>query len=270
MIPVFTIGLFICCMVCHGELARRKPVAPYLTLFYLMVAVGGVLGGLFVAVVAPRAFHSYVELPIGLVACALLASLVLWNVEVPGLQRWVPRFVMVVGVGLLAVSLARQEFLSARGYRSIARNFYGVLRVDDWDYPHQRVLTNGAIRHGAQLLDEDLRDRPTTYFGPNSGVGQALRALQARGPIRVGIIGLGAGVLASYSRPSDVYRIYEINPLVERIAQTEFTFYSHSPADKRILLGDARLILEHQESQQFDLLAVDAFSSDAIPIWPFM
>ncbi len=266
MIPAFAFGLFICCMVCHGELAHRKPAAPYLTLFYLMVSLGGALGGLFVALVAPRVFHSYLELPVGLVACALLAAITLWNVEIPKFRARVLRFALVSCVGVLAVSLARQEYLNGLGYRLMARDFYGVLRVRDYNYPHVRVLWDGTINHGSQLLDENLRYRATTYFHPNSGVGRALRALETRGPIRVGIVGLGAGVLSSYGRAGDVYRIYEINPLVEQIAQTEFTFYSHSPADKRILLGDARLVLERQDSQQFDLLAVDAFSSDAVPI----
>jgi hypothetical protein len=268
MIPAFAFGLFICCMVCHGELSHRKPAVRYLTLFYLMVSLGGALGGVFVALVAPRVFHSYLELPIGLVACAVLAAFVLWNVQMPKIGARPLRIALVIGVAVLAGSLAREESLSSAGYRLLARNFYGVLRVRDdarGVFP-ARVLLHGTITHGAQLLDEGLRYRATTYYGPDSGVGRALRALQARGPIRVGLIGLGAGVLSNYGRPGDVYRIYEINPLVERIAQTEFTFYAHSPADKRILLGDARLVLERQDAQQFDLLVVDAFSSDAIPV----
>ncbi|HEX9245214.1 MAG TPA: fused MFS/spermidine synthase [bacterium] len=263
-IPAFAVGLFICCMVCHGELARRKPAARYLTLFYLMVALGGALGGSLVAVVAPRVFHSYLELPVGLVACAVLAAIVLWNVEIPILGVWALRYALVIGVGVLAGSLAQQESLHARGARLLARNFYGVVEVRDAS--GARFLLHGTIVHGSQLLDAGRRYRPTTYFGANSGVGRALRALESRGAIRVGILGLGAGVLSTYGRPGDVYRIYEINPLVVRIAQAEFTFYAHSPADKRILVGDARLVLERQASQQFDLLAVDAFSSDAVPI----
>ncbi len=266
MIPAFTVGLFICCMVCHGELARRKPAAPYLTLFYLMIALGGAVGGLFVALVAPRVFRSYLELPVGLVACAVLAAIVLWNVKIPALRAQVLRFAVLSGVVVLAVSLGRQEYLNDTEYRLMARDFYGVLQVGDYDFPHARILWNGTINHGSQPLDADSRYRATTYYGPNSGVGRALRALETRGPIRVGIVGLGAGVLSAYGRAGDVYRFYEINPLVEQIAQSQFTFYAHSPADKRILLGDARLVLESEESQQFDLLAVDAFSSDAIPI----
>jgi spermidine synthase len=265
MIPAFVFGLFICCMVCHGELARRKPGARHLTLFYLMVALGGALGGVLVAVVAPRVFHSYLELPVGLVACAVLAAIVLWNVKIPILGVWALRYALVIGVGVLAGHLAHQESLHARGARLLARNFYGVVEVRD-AASSARFLLHGTIIHGSQLLDEGKRYRATTYFGANSGVGRALRALESRGAIRVGILGLGAGVLSTYGREGDVYRIYEINPLVVQIAQTEFTFYSHSPADKRILVGDARLVLERQASQQFDLLAVDAFSSDAVPI----
>ncbi len=265
MIPAFTVGLFICCMVCHGELARRKPAARYLTLFYLMVSLGGAVGGLFVALVAPRVFHTYLELPVGLLACAVLAAIVLWKVEISRLGVRPLRVALVLGVGVMAGSLAQQEYLHDQGHRLMARNFYGVLRVVD-NANGVRVLWHGTIPHGSQFLDEGRRYKATTYFGPNSGVGRALRALQARGPVRVGIVGLGAGVLSTYGRAGDVYRIYEINPLVEQIAQTEFTFYSHSPADKRILLGDGRLVLERQESQQFDLLAVDAFSGDAPPV----
>lgn len=265
-VPAFACGLFVCCAVCHGELARRVPAAPFLTLFYLMVSLGGALGGLFVALVAPRVFRSYLELPVGLVGCAALAAAALWHAKVPGVRAGVLRLALASGVAVLAVCLARQEYLSGAEYRLVARTFYGVLRVGDYDVPPARVLWNGTIDHGSQLLEEGLRDRPTTYYGPASGVGRALRALQARGPLRVGIVGLGAGVLASYGRPGDVYRFYEINPLVARVARTEFTFLARSPADTRVLLGDARLVLEREPGQRFDLLAVDAFSSDAIPV----
>ena len=270
IIPGFTAGLFICCMVCHGELARRKPAPRYLTLFYLMVSLGGALGGIFVAFIAPRVFRSYVELPAGLIVCGLLAVIVAWNVAIPKVGVWPVRAVLVLGAGLLSGYLVRQQLLDTKGYRVLARNFYGVLHVrDDVEEEagySERVLLHGTINHGSQVLDDKLRYEPTAYYGPKSGIGRTIRALEELGPIRVGSIGLGAGVLSTYGRRGDVYRIYEINPLVERIAQTEFTFYPHSPADKRILMGDARLTLERQDPQQFDVLSVDAFSSDAIPI----
>jgi hypothetical protein len=162
--------------------------------------------------------------------------------------------------------LARQEYLNVQGHALLARNFYGVLRVVDDSDAGLRKFWHGTIIHGTQFLDVARRDRVTSYFGPNSGIGRAVRTLRSRGPVRMGILGLGAGVLTSYGRPGDVYRIYEINPLVEQIAQNEFTFYADSRADKLILLGDGRLLLEGQDPQQFDLLIADAFSGDAVPV----
>jgi hypothetical protein len=268
MIPGFAAGLFVCCMMCHGELARRRPAARYLTLFYLMVSLGGAVGGIFVAFIAPRIFHDYLELQTGLFACAILAVIVLWNVAIPRLGAWPLRAVLMIGAGVLAGYMARTERAETTGYRVMVRNFYGVLHVrdDNGDHYTERELMHGTINHGSEVLDEKLLYIPTSYYGINSGVGRAIRALQTKGTVRVGVIGLGAGVLSTYGREGDYYRIYDINPLVEKIAQTEFQFYPHSRADKKILVGDARLTLERQEPQNFDLLAVDAFSSDAIPI----
>jgi len=285
-----------------------------------MVSLGGAIGGVFVALIAPRVFHSYLELQIGLVFCAILATIVVWNVAIPTPGRCalrvaiviaavvlakpklvhldlelnafaivsailglvllacatIPRLgktplriALVIGAGILAGYLVRREQEENSGYRVTVRNFYGVLRVKDetsTSLPTERVLLHGTIKHGSQVLDDQMRYQPISYYGPDSGVGRAIRALEERGPIRVGVIGLGAGVLCAWGRAGDVYRIYDINPLVERIAQTEFSYYTHLAADKRILLGDARLTLERQENQNFDLIAVDAFSSDAIPI----
>jgi hypothetical protein len=320
LIPGFAIGLFICCMLCHGELARRRPAPRFLTLFYLMISLGGAAGGIFVALIAPRIFSTYLELQVGLVACAALAAVVLWNARIPKGGAWALRSVLAIGAvmlvrpalfhlpfefhpdllwyaipvfvllgsvtisklgswplrallvicaGALTGYLARSEHDERKGYRLSERNFYGELRVKDdaaVNFPTERLLFHGTIKHGSQVLDDRFRYKPISYYGPNSGVGRAILALQEKGPIRVGVIGLGAGVLNAYARPGDMYRIYEINPLVEQIAQTEFDYFAHSPADKSILLGDARLTLEGQAGQQFDVLAVDAFSSDAIPI----
>jgi len=193
----------------------------------------------------------------------------LWCATIPRLGKQPLRIALVIGAGILAGYLVRREREENSGYRLTVRNFYGVLRVKDetsTSMPTERVLLHGTIKHGSQVLDDKLRYQPIAYYGPDSGVGRAIRALQEQGSIRVGVIGLGAGVLCAWGRAGDVYRIYDINPLVERIAQTEFSYYQHLAADKRILLGDARLTLERQENQNFDLIAVDAFSSDAIPI----
>ncbi|HXP89196.1 MAG TPA: fused MFS/spermidine synthase [Bryobacteraceae bacterium] len=273
LIPIYAAGLFVCCMMCHGELALRRPAPKYLTMFYLMVSLGGAIGGVFVALIAPNLFRSYLELPIALVACAILAAIVLWDQSVPKLGSWPVRVALAIAVGVLAGWLARKQIGEYRGYKLVARNFYGVLHVRDDDpsetYP-ERTLLHGTINHGSQLLKEDQRYLMTSYYAEGSGVGRAMRALQDRGPVRYGSVGLGAGVMTNYGRAGDYLRVYEINPLVQNISTPAqgalFTFYPHSAADKAVVMGDARLSLERQEPQQYDLLSVDAFSSDAIPI----
>ena len=149
------------------------------------------------------------------------------------------------------------------------RNFYGPLDIRQdaaTEAYAERTLMHGTINHGSQLVDPVLKYVSTSYYGKNSGLGRALQAVQARGPMRLGIVGLGAGVTSNYGRKGDYVRVYEINPLIQNIAQKWFTFFPHSAADKQILMGDARLTLERQETQNFDMMAVDAFSSDAIPV----
>jgi hypothetical protein len=297
IIPVFAAGLFCACMVCHGELAKRKPAPRHLTLFYLMVSLGGAVGGLFVALVAPHVFHTFLELPVGMIACAALVVIALWDVELPMVGPWPLRLALCIGLGALAGQLASDQFYEEHGYRFslqnlpaflkgerpadaeagryrlMVRNFYGALRVHDDDPSDtyaERSLTHGTINHGSQLMSTAMRYITTSYYGETSGIGRAIRAIHERGTARIGSIGRGAGVLSNYGRPGDYLRIYEINPLVPGIAQSWFTFYPHSMADKAIVMGDARLSLERQlanhEIQNFDVLSVDAFSSDAIPI----
>jgi len=272
-IPTFVATLFICCMVCHGELARLKPDPRHLTGFYLMISLGGTLGGVFVAIVAPHVFHTYLELPLSMVACSALAAIVLWIAP----QNWKGRIpVAAVRIAMLAftvglaIHLGYQKHRADKIFRLSVRNFYGVLRVRDISEGEEdtavRRLIHGTINHGEQLLDAKRRDEPTSYYGPYSGLGRAMGYLQKRGPVRVAVIGLGAGVTASYCRAGDFFRFYEINPLALSIASTWFTFLGDCKADRRVLLGDARLTLEAQPSQQYDLMAIDAFSSDAIPV----
>ncbi len=275
-IPVFSAALFTCCMVCHGELSRLKPNPRFLTLYYLMISLGGALGGLFVALVAPRIFHSDLELPLVLVGCALLTSMVLRNESIPGFgprfgSVWAVRLLLAVCTLSLAGYLARQEIDTARVYHYSARNFYGVLHVrddeDTADTTGIRVLVHGTINHGGQLLNPAYHQVQTTYYGPKSGVGRAITAMKRQHPsVRAGVIGLGSGVMASYCRTPDVYRFYEINPLVFDIASSQFTFLKDCGADVKVVFGDARLTMERQPEQHFDVLAVDAFSSDAIPV----
>jgi spermidine synthase len=271
-IPLMLSGLFCCCMVCHGELARHKPAPRFLTYFYLLVSAGGVLGGFFVAIVAPRIFRTYVELPLWMVVCGVLAWVMVWRrVEE---RHWIMRVLLRSGMGSLVVLLAAymviQKARADRKFYLQERNFYGMLQVRDMETGDEdgrvRSLQHGIIEHGAQLLDPSLRHEPTLYYVKTSGVGLALQYEEQRGRLRVGAIGLGAGVLASYCRIGDEYEFYEINPAVIRIANSEFTFLRDCHGKASVLLGDARLTLESQPSQQFDVLVVDAFSGDAIPV----
>ncbi len=261
---MFLSGLFVGCMFCHGELYRARPAVRHLTAFYLTISAGGAIGGLLVAVVAPLAFNAYYELGLSLVALALLAAVRFAPVH--PLARWASLAVLLA----VAACAAYDGLRFQKDVLVSERNFYGVIRVKEYGAPgggyHLRRLVHGVIMHGEQDMTGDGRRKPTTYYQPGSGVGAALAAKQARGAIRVGVIGLGTGTLAAYGRKGDVYRFYDINPRVIAIARSEFTFLSDSEAAIEVALGDARLNLEREAPQGFDLLAVDAFSSDAIPV----
>ncbi len=271
MIPLYCATLFVVCMACHGELARLKPHPRHLTAFFVMIALGGALGGVFVGLIAPRVFHDLYELPVGIVLAAALVvgALAADGASFPGLAAW---RAAVGGGALFSVGLAAAMVWayadSARGARLLARNFYATLSVADAGagIAAVRILTHGTITHGKQFQAPERRGWPITYYAATSGVGRAIEALQRRGPVKIGVIGLGAGTLAAYGRPGDTVRIYEINPQVIQLALREFSYLSDSKAKVELILGDARLSLEREADQGFDLLAVDAFSSDSIPV----
>jgi SAM-dependent methyltransferase len=157
------------------------------------------------------------------------------------------------------------------GYRRMVRNFYGALKVTDSGPSEEadstRCLLHGTINHGEQFLNPARRRLPTTYYAEESGIGMAIRdKQQSPGRMRVGVIGLGTGTTAAYGRAGDYYRFYEINPQVRAIAETEFTFLSGCPCRVEIAIGDARLSLEREAPEHFDVLALDAFSGDSIPV----
>jgi len=271
LIPLYSATLFAACMVCHGELARSKPHPRYLTGFYLMLALGGALGGVLVGLLAPNAFDDLYELPLGMVALCLFVALALLRDRTSVLHgRWgaAARLVLLALTVALGVQLARTYRDNSADTRVTLRNFYGVINVrDSGEGPDaMRVLSHGTIIHGKQFLEEDRRDWPTTYYGPTSGVALAILDARARGPARVGVVGLGAGTLAAYGRTGDVFRFYDINPQVVELAHSEFSFLKDSPARVEMQLGDARLSLERESAQNFDVLVLDAFSSDAIPV----
>lgn len=285
LLPLYLSGLFVCCMACHGELARLKPHPAHLTRFYLYVSLGGVLGGLYAGVLAPLTYSSHYEFHVGLGSCAALILFVLYRDPQSRFFRatWQPQWLGLVALtGVLIGSLYLTVRGDARGARLSARNFYGSLRVleeynlkvlwskdgrDEWlpDQRARRKLVHGTIDHGVQFLAPQRRREPAGYYAEETGVGRALDVAASQGPIRVGVVGLGAGTLAAHGRAGDVYRFYEINPLVESIARSEFTYLVDSPARVEVVLGDARLMLEREPEQHYDVLAVDAFSSDAIP-----
>lgn len=266
-IALFALALFICCMVCHGELASLKPHPRYLTGFYVLVSLGGACGGIFVGLVAPNLFHAYYEFPIGLMLCAAVAGVTL--VRIAPRPRLAGPAVAVVVLGYAGL-LGYLMWYMVDGYIVAARNFYGQLRVYDDADPNEdreasRRFLHGVINHGQQMLRPEYRRLPVTYFCPESGIGRGMRALEGK-PRRIGILGLGCGTLAAYGREGDTLRIYEINPLVLDIARRQFTYLRDTEAKVEVALGDGRLVLESEPPQEFDILVMDAFSGDSVPV----
>ena len=262
-IPLFATGLFVMCMFAHGELAALKPAPRHLTGYYLMISLGGAVGGLLVGFVAPKLFDTYYEFGLGLFATTLLAAYVARRglVIVPVLA--------LVAAGFTAYQVHAYINMLSKGTRVMTRNFYGTLRVKDFGdaaNDGSRRLMHGVIMHGEQHLAPEKRMLPTTYYGPTAGIGRIIEIKNSGAKaIRVGVVGLGAGTLATYGRPGDAYRFYEINPQVIELARTEFSYLGSSKAKIETLLGDARLTLEREPAQHYDVLAIDAFSSDSIP-----
>ena len=266
-IGLFSGGLFVACMFCHGELVRLKPDSQYLTTFYLMVSLGGALGAALVGIIAPITLPAYFELEIALVLVALMAVYLLWgkNRVFVGLAIIVALFTF--GAGAYTI----HEFIDDT--MVMTRNFYGTLRVKEFGVPseetHNRTLVHGSILHGEQYMHPKFRKAATTYYQTTSGIGRTIllkQQLMPDTPIRVGVIGLGTGTIAAYGRKGDTFRFYDINPAVVTIARRDFTYLSDSNATIEIALGDARLSLERERPQLFDVLAVDAFSGDSIPV----
>ena len=263
-LPLFLIGLFVTCFFLHGELYARRPEAERLTQFYLYTAAGGAAGTMLVGLAAPLLLRANYDLACTLVAVAAIALAATWK------DGWGPRLIWVAGaVGAIFVVHAQ-----VRGYNdeavALVRNFYGTLRVRESHVPPQshtdRQLMNGTIEHGAEWFAPEYRDQPLTYYSPSSGVGLAMRLCCGGAAKRVGVIGLGTGTLAAYGNPGDFIRFYEINPLDEPLARHWFTYLRDSKAAVEVKLGDARLSLAAQKPQNYNVIAVDAFSGDAIPV----
>jgi len=261
---VFGLGLFVVCMFCHGELVAAKPPARFLARFYAIVALGGAAGSALVAVGAPLALPSYYETACVLVVVAALVTVVGRRWSRRALALGALSWFLALGVVALQVRNDDQDTVW------MGRDFYGALKVREYEKPdsdnYHRRLVHGAILHGEQYQAQWARKFATTYYTGSSGIGRAIDVKEnEKGAIRVGMIGLGVGTIATYGRKDDVFRFYEIDPQVPVIARRYFTFLGDSEATVDVVLGDARLSIEREPPQGYDVLAVDAFSCDAIP-----
>ncbi len=302
---------FIAALLCHRRLADSRPAANHLTEFYLWLSTGGMLGGVFNALLAPVLFSSHLEYPLGLLlacwyalragakatgsirttlvlpAAAILTSgLALYCLKnfgsntspsLPLLCMLVPAvlcflaskqaraFTACLAV-LLCAGQAAHTTLGARLF--VERSFFGISKVTEDSTQQLRHLYHGLTVHGTQSTRPELRGKALTYYHDRSPSGRTLTALRAIPHAHIGAVGLGAGSLAAYASPGQSWTFFEIDPVVVHVASDPryFTFLAASPAPVRIILGDARLTLTHEADHQFDLLVIDAYSSDAIPI----
>jgi hypothetical protein len=264
-ISFFLFELFVACYFCHAEVyALRPQSALEATQFYLLIAAGGVAGTFFIGIASPFLFAANYDMAISFWATTALALLITWP------DGWAQRLLWSTATLLLFGLVLMLHTVYSRGSLIETRSFYGSLRVDQTHLPPQaltvRTLLNGAIRHGTQWLAPEFQRRATTYYAEDSGIGVALRYCCEGRTRNIGVIGLGVGTLAAYGRVGDQFRFYEINPQVRPIAQQLFTYLRDSPARISFVEGDARVSLSKETPQQFDVLAIDAFSGDAIPL----
>jgi len=225
-----------------------------------------------VGFIAPKFFNTYYEFGIGLVVTLVLAAYLTVDLGGSAIKRIVP-MALLAATGFTGFHVYHYIDALSNDARLMTRNFYGTLRLKDTgpesSETAMRRLMHGVIMHGEQYLHPKKAHRLTTYYTESSGVGLAVKYFQetnAGGPTRVGVVGLGTGTMAGYGRKDDVVRFYEINPQVIEIARRDFKYISDSKAQVDTVLGDARLTMEREAPQQYDVLAIDAFSSDAIPV----
>ncbi|WP_153557658.1 spermidine synthase [Roseimaritima sediminicola] len=260
----YLVLLFLVCMLCHGEVARLKPSSRYLTQYYVLLSAGGALGGLCVGLVCPLVFSSYIEMPIGLATTTMMAFMLFM-----GHRSWRNgrfefarvRGITLAGGVLSAAMLFVVEYRDASDDIATNRNFFGVLRII---HRGDRIsMVHGQTVHGCQY--QSAPRQPTTYYTHNSGIGRTLAAKGKQGRLDVGAVGLGCGVLAVYGRPADTIDYIEINPAVIDLARRHFSYLDDSAAEINMLQGDGRLVLQRRPERLYDVLVLDAFSSDAIP-----
>ena len=261
----FLAELLFACLFCHVEAYALRPQrTSESTVFYLLFAAGGALGSFIVGIAFPLLFSYSYDLAITFFFTALLALFATWR------GGWQQRLLWSAATASMLVLTIWLNIAYQRGTTVAIRNFYGALRVkQNFGFPDAvlRTLTNGTIQHGTQIFGTDAqRKTPTTYYALDSGVGIALRYCCHNQPRNIGVIGLGAGTIAAYGQPGDRIRFYEINPAVQPIARNVFTYIRESGAQVSIVEGDARTSLAREAPQNFNVLVVDAFSGDAIPL----
>ena len=278
-IAVNFLAMFFVCVVCHGELVRKKPGIAHLTEYYLFMSAGGALGGLIVSLLAPLILTTYLEWSVGLMLATVIAA---WVVYRGLLEERVQHSSPVAAAAWVVVLAALYCIQSWQfgGDHAIARsrNFYGTLKVSQrHSVPARpgevalefRALHCNGTEHGRQFTRADLRREPLSYYGAETAVGQLLTALQSKAQARVGIVGMGTGTVASYGVAGQTYRFYEINPDVVSTARAYFTFIDDLETRGgiyQLALGDARLVLDREPAQHFDALVLDAFSGDSVPV----
>ena len=273
-IGFFLAELFFACLFCHVQTYALRPGdASESTLFYLLIAAGGAAGTILIGIVCPMVFDANYDVALAFLATAAAALVVTWGSK--GKAGWGQRLLWGTGTALLLALVVMLHIVYARDALVEERNFYGALRVKETHVPPGaetvRTLLNGTIEHGTQWFAPQFRRNPTTYYATDSGVGLALRFCcgdrnGSSGGRNIGVVGLGAGTLAAYGQRGDRMRFYEINPLVRPIAENLFTYLRESGAQTSFAAGDARISLTREAPQKFDVLVVDAFSGDAIPV----
>ncbi|HEY9688309.1 MAG TPA: fused MFS/spermidine synthase [Coleofasciculaceae cyanobacterium] len=265
--------LFLLCMVCHGEIYHRRPQRAHLPGFYFAIAAGGALGGILVNLAAPMIFDNYIEFPLILLTVGIISLLTIWRERLFlfKTQGWNNAYVgmailLMAGIYSLNFLMPKPELVLAR------RNFYGSAQIYLREQLNALTLTNGTTLHGLMLLDVKTRHfqyTPTTYYVEDSAVGIANRFMRERRkaqPLKIGVVGLGIGTIAAYGQPGDEITFFEIDPKIVAIARENFRFLADSKAQTRILMGDGRLTLTRLSPQQYDVLVIDAFNSDSIPV----
>jgi len=265
--------LFTVSMLCHGEVMRLKPSPARLTTYYLSIAFGGVLGSLFVVIIAPLIFTDYSEYHIGLFSLIALMMVTFYTDHRSKLYKgrlrwaWIANILLVIA-GMIAFVMIRER--TSNNVIDQRRNFYGMIKIEEHILGNVgvtvRTMLNGHILHGSQFISRELSRLPTAYYSVESGLGRCFQFYPVPESLRIGAVGLGVGTVAAWTRPGDYLRIYEINPDVKMLADQYFHFLREAMGKVDYIQGDARLSLEREKPQQFDILVLDAFTNDSPPI----